>query len=184
MQPSYLTIEPLTKAAFAPFGTVIETDGATQIPINQGTTTRFVSLAAVDVAHAGGSSAIALFRGTRRPDPIAIRLMERHPLGSQAFYPLTAYDWLVVVAAGTADGAAPDFASLRCFLARGTQGVSYDRGTWHHPLLVLQPEQDFLVIDRKAPDGEAKGANLDEVWFESEEGIAAFIPEISQIPVA
>ena len=98
MTPPLLTLEPLTKAAFAPFGTVIETEGAPRLPINQGTTTRFDALAAIDAAHGGGSPIISLFRGTRRPDPIAIRLLERHPLGSQAFYPLVDAAWLVVVA--------------------------------------------------------------------------------------
>lgn len=165
MTPARLVIEPLTKGAFAAFGTVIETDGARQIGINQGTTTRFDAMADIDVAAAGGAPILSLFRGTRRPDPIEIRLLERHPLGSQAFYPLSDDDWLVVVAPSTGDGAAPDFASLRCFRARGTQGVSYAPGTWHHPLLVLKPQQDFLVVDRRAPPDEAAGQNLDEVWF-------------------
>ncbi|HEY4352545.1 MAG TPA: ureidoglycolate lyase, partial [Paraburkholderia sp.] len=35
-----LSIEPLTREAFAPFGDVIELEGAKQIPINLGTTIR------------------------------------------------------------------------------------------------------------------------------------------------
>jgi len=172
---STLAIEPLTKDAFASFGTVIEIKDATQIAINQGTTTRFDALSGVDVADKGGAPIISLFRGTRRPDPIEIRLMERHPLGSQAFYPLSMHDWLVVVAPGNEDDSAPDFTRLRCFHAAGNQGVSYARGTWHHPLLVLQPEQDFLVIDRKAPESEQAGSNLDDIWFEDNDGVAALI---------
>ena len=177
MTPPLLTLEPLTKAAFAPFGTVIETEGAPRLPINQGTTTRFDALAAIDTAHDGGSPIISLFRGARRPNPIAIRLLERHPLGSQAFYPLVDAEWLVVVATGNADDMVPDFTNLRCFLASGTQGVSYARGTWHHPLLVLLPRHDFLVVDRAAPHDEAQGQNLDEAWFDGPEGIAALIHE-------
>ena len=178
MTPPFLTIEPLTRSAFAPFGTVIETEGATRLPINQGTTIRFDALTAIDVAAGGGSPIISLFHGTRRPDPIAIRLLERHPLGSQAFYPLVDAEWLVVVARGNLDDTAPDFTGLRCFLASGMQGVNYARGTWHHPLLVLLPKQDFLVVDRAAPADEAVGQNLDEVWFDAPDGIAAVIPEI------
>ena len=154
-----LAIQPLTKAAFAPFGTVIETDGANQISINQGTTTRFDAMSAVDVEEAGGLPIISLFRGNCRPEPIEIHLLERHPLGSQAFMPLSQHDWLVVVAHGNSVGEAPDFSTLACFKASGIQGVSYDRGTWHHPLLTLQPVQDFLVIDRQG-----HGHTLDEVW--------------------
>ena len=162
-----LDIQPLTKASFAPFGTVIETDGATKIGINQGTTIRFDAMAAVDMAAGDGTPIISLFRGTRRPDPIEIHLLERHPLGSQAFMPLSQYDWLVVVAHGNAAGDAPDFSTLVCFKASGIQGVSYNRGTWHHPLLTLQASQDFLVIDRQGD-----GHNLDEVWHD---GPAAII---------
>ena len=140
-----LDIQPLTKARFAPFGTVIETGGATQIGIKQGTTIRFDAMAGVDVTAGDGTPIISLFRGTRRPDPIEIHLLERHPLGSQAFMPLSQHDWLVVVAHGNAAGDAPDFSTLACFRATGEQGVSYDRGIWHHPLLVLQLVQDFLV---------------------------------------
>ena len=106
-----LDIQPLTKASFAPFGTVIETDGATEIGINQGTTIRFDAMAGVDVASGDGTPIISLFRGTRRPDPIEIHLLERHPLGSQAFVPLSQHDWLVVVAHGNTAGDAPDFST-------------------------------------------------------------------------
>ena len=163
IMPHVLTLEiqPLTKAAFSPFGTVIETDGAKQISINQGTTTRFDAMSNVDVNEAGGRPIISLFRGKRRPDPIEISLLERHPIGSQAFIPLSQHDWLVVVAHGNVTGDAPDFSKLNCFIASGVQGVSYDRGTWHHPLLTLEAMQDFLVIDRQGD-----GHNLDEVWHD------------------
>ena len=175
-----LLIEPLTKAAFAPFGTVLECDGATQIPINQGTTTRFDALCGVDVGTSGANAIISLFRGTRRPDPIALKILERHPIGSQAFFPLSHHEWLVVVAPGIADNTLPDFSAMRCFRATGTQGVSYNAGTWHHPLLVLEKEQDFLVVDRAKPSEEPSGLNLDEVWFAdtddcTPDGIAAVI---------
>jgi ureidoglycolate lyase len=160
--PRMLPVEPLTASAFAPFGQVIQTDGAEQIMINEGTTTRFHDLANIDVGAdvgaGGGRAILSIFRGTRRADPITIRMMERHPLGSQAFM------WLVVVAPTNGDDSAPDFARLRCFRASGTIGVNYDRNVWHHPLLVLQPEHDFLITDRAGPDGEDKSANLQEHW--------------------
>ena len=40
-----MKIEALTKAAFAPFGEVIEIDGAQHFPINQGFAERFNDLA-------------------------------------------------------------------------------------------------------------------------------------------
>jgi len=146
-----LTQEPLTKEAFAPFGTVLETEGAKQIPINQGTTTRFHALAGVETG-ADGTAILSVFRATRRPYPIAITMLERHPLGSQAFMPLSNHDWLVVVAERA------EAEALRCFRATGSQGVQYATNVWHHPLLVLQAEQDFFIVDRDGP-----GRNLEEV---------------------
>lgn len=161
--PVSLPVEPLTKEAFAPFGEVIERADAQRLLINEGTTVRFHDLAAVDVGRDGGHPLISIFRAEPRTAPIAIRMMERHPLGSQAFYPLTKQDWLVVVCRGHA---APDTATLRCFRASGEQGVNYRPNTWHHPLLVLQP-QDFLVVDRGG-----SGENLDEHWFGAAEPTA------------
>jgi ureidoglycolate lyase len=143
--------EPLTAAAFAPFGAVIAADPARARPINGGTTTRFDALATVD-AGPEGRAILSIFRGTRRP--LTIAMLERHPLGTQAFQPLSAEPWLAVVAGGER----PTARDLRAFLCRGDQGVQYGRGVWHHPLLPLAPAQDFLVVDRSGP-----GANLEEI---------------------
>src|SRR5258706_16408118 len=93
-----LTLEPLTRAAFKPFGHVIELDGAQHFPINGGTTERFHDLARVDIgADSGGRSLINVFRGQSRAQPVEISMMERHPLGSQAFLPLGVGSYLGVV---------------------------------------------------------------------------------------
>ena len=162
--PLTLTVEPLTRAAFREFGDVIETDGADSFPINEGTTTRYHDLASVDVASQGGVPLISIFRGLARPAPIEIRMMEHHPLGTQAFYPLQNHAYLVVVApCGEAVG--PE--DLRAFRAAGDQGVNYHRGVWHHPLLVLRDDHDFLVVDRGGD-----GDNCVEHHFGAEQGIA------------
>ena len=111
-----LTLEPLTRAAFEPFGDVIELDGAQHFPINGGTTERFHDLARVDVgADEGGRPLINVFRGQPHAQPVEISMMERHPLGSQAFLPLGAVSYLVVVApAGEFDAS-----RLRAFFTRG-----------------------------------------------------------------
>jgi ureidoglycolate lyase len=146
-----LRIEPLTKAAFAPFGDVIELAGAEQRVINQGHAIRYHNLAATDVG-ADGRSILSIFAAQPWPAPLTIAMLECHPLGSQAFVPLATPDpvlpaisWLVVVALG--DAVSPDPGTLRCFGATSEQGVNYRRGTWHHPLLVLAPAQ-FVVVDR------------------------------------
>jgi ureidoglycolate lyase len=93
---------------------------------------------------------------------MALSLLERHPLGSQAFMPLSQLPYLVVVAP-PADASRPDLAHLRCFATGPGQGVNYAAGTWHHPLLALQAECDFLVVDR---GGAASDHNCDEFALE------------------
>ncbi|HYD12893.1 MAG TPA: ureidoglycolate lyase [Allosphingosinicella sp.] len=151
-----LTPEPLTAAAFAPFGSVIEaSDAATKIDINQGHAVRYDALAEVDVADEGGRAVISLFRAKPLGE-LVLRTFERHPLGSQSFVPLGGRPYLVAVApAGAFDPAA-----VRLFRAEGHQGVHYRKGTWHHFLLVLE-ESDFLVVDRAGP-----GDNCEEVEVE------------------
>ena len=145
--------EPLSAATFAPFGNVIELAGAQQIPINDGTTIRFHDLAKVDVLAEGGRTLINLFRAQPRDEPVILSLMERHPLGSQAFLPLAEAPYLVVVAQD--DDGRPG--ELRAFVTNGWQGVNYARNVWHHPLLALGVERDFIVVDRGGA-----GVNLEE----------------------
>lgn len=154
-----IDIEPLTRSAFAGFGDVVETEGAERIGINQGFADRFNALATIDVAAQGGSVNVSIFEARARPLPIAVRLMERHPLGSQLFAPMQNAPWLVLVCADPCDPA-----SYRAFGASGRQGVNYARGVWHHPLLVLTDHERFLVVDRAGP-----GNNLDEIWLDAEQ---------------
>ncbi|GLK77682.1 ureidoglycolate lyase [Methylopila jiangsuensis] len=150
--------EPLTRAAFASFGQVIEAEGAETRVVNGGHALRRHALAAVEPGP-DGRVILSIFEATPRPLPLVIHMLERHPLASQAFMPLSDRDWLVVVGEGDA---APDPATLRCFRATGRQGVNYRPGCWHFPVLVLGERQDFLVADRDGP-----GANLDEAFFEA-----------------
>jgi ureidoglycolate lyase len=152
-----LHIEALSAESFAPFGAVIQLEGARHYPINQGTTERFHALALTDTDAPGGSTGISLFRGQGFALPFRLRVMERHPLSSQAFVPIAAAPsdrYLVVVA----PAGALRLEALRAFLAQGFQGVQYARGIWHHPLIALDRSSDFLVIDRIAED-----ANCDEI---------------------
>lgn len=153
-----LAVEALSAAAFAPFGEVIAADAAGRhFPINDGNTERYHDLANLE-AGPDGRLVVSIFRGQPRQMPFAVTMLERHPLGSQAFIPLTAEPYLVVVAA---PGPAPRPDALRAFLAQPGQGVNYAAGVWHHPLLALNRICDFLVIDRAGP-----GNNCDEVVIE------------------
>jgi ureidoglycolate lyase len=144
---------PLTRAAFAPFGDVIELEGAQHFPINEGSTERFHDLAKVDTDANGGRPLVNLFRAQARPLPVQLTVMERHPLGSQAFIPLAPRPYLVVVAPDL--GGRPG--ALQAFVTRGWQGVNYARNVWHHPLLALHEDSDFIVVDRGG-----EGCNLEE----------------------
>ncbi len=165
-----LTPQPLSAESFAPFGEVIETGGHQPIMINEGSTQRFDALARVQLDSADDYAAISIFRAEGRKLPFKVRMMERHPLGSQAFFPLQYAPYLVLVTAGDA-APAPD--TLQLFIAQGNQGVNYYTGTWHHPLLALHDNADFLVVDRKGT-----GSNCDEVAFAA--GTQIIIPELPE----
>ena len=145
--------KPLTTAAFAPFGDVVEMEGVKHFTINQGFATRFDDLANIDVSDEGGSVKVSLFTAKLRPQPIEINLMERHPLGSQLFYPLQDRPWLVLVCDDP-----QDTTSFQAFRATGQQGINYAKDVWHCPLLVLEEGNRFVIVDRKGP-----GNNLEEV---------------------
>ncbi|CAJ7643384.1 ureidoglycolate hydrolase [Burkholderia pseudomallei] len=164
-----LSIEPLTRAAFAPFGDVIETQGAKQIPINLGTTMRFHDLAKIDVADEGGRPLVNLFRGQPRTLPFEVTMLERHPLGSQAFVPLTDRPYIVVVApAGDLDAS-----KIRAFVTSGWQGVNYAKGVWHHPLIALGEVSDFIVVDRGGDGRNLNEQNLHESLWLTDDALLA-----------
>jgi len=140
-----ITPKPLTREAFSRFGDVIETHAEVKnFAINDGFTQRYHDLAKVDVAENNGHTLINIFRSTPLTQPIAIKMMERHPHGSQAFIPMGENSYLVAVApAGEFD-----VSKLEVFIANSNQGVNYHKGTWHHFCLALGSESDFLVVDR------------------------------------
>ena len=147
---------PLTAAAFAPFGDVLEAAGAPDMLINAGLCGRHHDLARLDFAD--GRAGLSLFDARPRVLPHAVELLERHPLGSQAFVPMAQAPFLVVVAPD--EGGAPG--RPLAFLAGPGQGVNYARGTWHGVLAPLRAPGLFAVVDRIAPPGEDPRANLEE----------------------
>ncbi|HUF55091.1 MAG TPA: ureidoglycolate lyase, partial [Thermohalobaculum sp.] len=138
-----IAVEPLTAEAFAPFGEVIEAAGAPTKTINRGMCGRYDDLARLDFA-GGGRPAISVFAAEPCALPLSLEMVERHPLGSQAFLPMSA-DPFLVIAAPDRDGAP---GTPRAFLTRPGQGVNYRRGTWHGVLTPLARPALFAVIDR------------------------------------
>jgi ureidoglycolate lyase len=151
-----LTVEPLQADTFGPFGDVIEAGAAArQFAINQGYATRFHDLASIDVGE--GQVLLNIFRALPRTLPMQLQVMERHPLGSQAFVAMAELPFLVVVAPPAQELVLAD---IRCFRAEAGQGVNYAKGVWHHPLIAIGRACDFLVIDRGGSTG---SSNLDEI---------------------
>ena len=150
-----LIAEPLTAKAFAAFGEVIDLAGAVGEQINYGNTEKFADLLQIDTAAEGGRTAVHLYRSQPLALPLKIEVMERHPIGSQAFIPLHIRPFPVIVAAPDAERL--DASTVRIFLSNGRQGVNLRRGTWHHYQVSLSQVSDYLVIDRVGP-----GANFDE----------------------
>lgn len=145
----WLTVEPLTAAAFRRYGEVLEIGAETpHRSINEGLAERYDALLRPDTQGDGGHPVVSIFRARPRALPLQLSRVERHRLGSQAFVPLAAQRFLVVVAE---PGPPPAVEALRGFLATPGQGLSYARGVWHHPLLAIDDGGDFLVIDRAGP---------------------------------
>ncbi|MEM8732263.1 MAG: ureidoglycolate lyase [Pseudomonadota bacterium] len=147
---------PLTEAAFAPFGDVLDTGGAPDKMINQGLCGRYHDRARLDFAD--GRAGISLFDAQPRSLPLPLEMVERHPEGSQAFLPLSEHPFLVIVAPDE-DGQ-PGLPLA--FLTLPGQGVNFHRATWHGVLTPLHAPGRFAVVDRIGD-----GPNLEEHWFAS-----------------
>ena len=148
--------QPLTPQAFAPFGDVLECSGDADVMINQGMCGRFHDRAQMDFGT--GRAGLSLFNAQPRSLPYSLDMMERHPLGSQAFIPMTEHPFLVIVAENSGD--APG--TPRAFLTTPGQGVNYHRNVWHGVLTPLHGPGRFAVIDRIGD-----GNNLQEHWFDT-----------------
>ncbi len=151
-----IVVVPLEAEAFAPFGEVIEAVGTPDRVINRGLCGRFHDLATLDIVE--GRAGISLFRPEARALPYRLEMVERHPLGSQAFLPMTPDPFLVVAAPD--EGGAPG--RPRAFITAPGQGINFARNTWHGVLTPLAQGTLFAVIDRIGPS-----ANLEEHWFET-----------------
>lgn len=160
MATLHLAAQPLTRDAFKPFGDVISTEGARHFSINDGAIERFHDLASVDVGDKAQGRTLISLASCNEPTslPYDVPLLERHPLGSQAFIPLDDTPLLVVVAP---PGDAVEAVDLRAFVSDGAQGVNYRRGVWHMPMISFRAGQRMLIVDREGP-----GQNCDEFRFE------------------
>lgn len=142
--------KPLSTAAFAPYGEVLECSGES-ITINQGNCQRFHDLAGLDMD--GGQVGISLFHAKLRTLPYDLDLLERHPLGSQAFIPMSEDGFLILVADD--DDGVP--VNVQAFISAPNQGINLHKNTWHGVLTPLSGSGMFVVVDRIGD-----GCNLEE----------------------
>lgn len=138
---------PLTPDAFAPFGDVIQTSKSENQAMNEARFDRFDDLALIDVdTNNNGHVAISIAESKVPVTlPYRFNLVERHPLGSQAFIPLSDFSFTIVVAPAGKD---VNVEELVAFSTNGAQGINYHRGIWHMPLISTRAGQKFLIVDR------------------------------------
>jgi ureidoglycolate lyase len=134
-----IRLEHLTADAFAPFGDVLDATGDFRL-INAGLCRRHHDRAQLDFGPEGRAG-LSIFKAEPRALPYSFDLIERHPDGAQAFIPMSAHPFLVIVSEGPE---APPCA----FLTNGAQGINLHRGTWHGVLTPLHAPGLFAVVDR------------------------------------
>ncbi|MFA8384736.1 MAG: ureidoglycolate lyase [Pelagibaca sp.] len=151
-----IIIEPMTADAFAPFGDLLDCAGDPDKLINRGLCGRYHDRATLDFAD--GRAGVSLFKADLRSLPYRLDLLERHPMGSQAFVPMSHDPFLVIVAPD--DNGKPG--TPRAFLTQAGQAINFHRNTWHGVLTPLSGTGLFAVIDRIGD-----GANLEEHWLDT-----------------
>ena len=144
-----ITPKTITKENFSKFGDMITTNELKPIEINNGYAKRFDGIANLNTSNDNGETTISIFSALKRNFPMAIDMMEKHPLGSQAFIPMKETTFLVFVAPA---GNSPNISKIKSFIIPPKMGINYKPGVWHFPLIALE-DTNFLVIDRKG-DGE------------------------------
>ncbi len=138
---------PITKKDFIKFGDVISTKEIKALEINNGFAKRYDDIANLNTGSENGETTISIFSALKRKFPMKIDMMEKHPLGSQAFIPMKETTFLVFVAP---EGDAPDLNKIESFIIPPGIGINYNPGIWHFPLISTE-DMDFLVVDRKGP---------------------------------
>ena len=135
----------ISKENFKKFGDMITTSGIKPLEINDGYAKRFDGIANLNTKKDNGESTISIFSALKRSFPMKVDMMEKHPLGSQAFIPMKKTIFLAFVAP---EGDKPDLNEVEAFIVPKGVGVNYNAGIWHFPLIATE-DMDFLVVDRK-----------------------------------
>jgi len=128
--------EPLTAQAFAPFGQVLEMPSDTP---------RLDHAADLVNGRPGARPNLAMIRAPAASLPLHATLLERHPYSTQAFVPLDAQRYLLLVCVDDGRGH-PDLATARAFIARWDQAINYHANVWHHSMAALDRAGIFAML--------------------------------------
>ena len=148
-----ITIKPKTinKKDFSKFGQIIDTSKKSYFRINNGYAKRYDNLIKINTSTKKGKTIVSIFSAKKRLFPMKIDMMEKHPLGSQAFIPMKETSFFAFVAP---KGNRPNLKKIKSFIIPKQTGINLNPGIWHFPLISTK-NMNFLVIDRKG-----KGKNL------------------------
>ncbi len=141
----------ISKKNFKKFGQIIDTSKKKYLKINDGFAKRYDNLGRIDTSSKNGKTIVSIFSAKKRIFPMKVLMMEKHPLGSQAFIPMRETSFLVFVAP---KGNKPNLTKIESFRIPKQTGINLNPGIWHFPLISTK-NMNFLVIDRKG-----KGNNL------------------------
>jgi len=148
----------ITKENFSKFGDMIATENIKPLEINNGYAKRFDEIAKINTSSENGETTISIFSALKRSFPMKIDMMEKHPLGSQAFIPMKETTFLTLVAP---EGEKPDIEKIESFIVPKGIGVNYKANVWHFPLISTE-DMNFLVVDRKGSGDNLVIENLDK----------------------
>ena len=149
----------ISRSNFDAYGDLISTNDINPIDVNAGYAKRFDNLVNIDTSKDGGKTIVSIFSALKRTLPMKIDMMEKHPLGSQAFIPMKETTFLTFVAPA---GESPEISKIQSFIIPPKIGINYKPGIWHFPLISTE-DTNFIVIDRKG-----SGENLIIHKFEKE----------------
>ena len=149
---------PITKENFSKYGDVISIKDIKPLEINNGYAKRYDCIANLNTSNDNGETTISIFSALKRNFPMKIDMMEKHPLGSQAFIPMKETTFLAFVAP---EEEKLNLNKIEAFIIPPGIGINYNPGTWHFPLISTE-DMNFLVVDRKGSGDNLVIENLDK----------------------
>ena len=111
----------INRKNFSLYGDLISSNDIDYIDINAGYAKRFDNLANIDTLNDGGKTIVSIFSASKRTFPMTIDMMEKHPLGSQAFIPMKETTFLSFVAP---PGESPEISKIQSFIVPPKTGIN------------------------------------------------------------